>query len=141
MSARRVSAAPAVALLVGSLIAPAAAAPAAVRAVAPADGCVPPGASGTLRSWATDLLAPTRAWPLSTGSGVRIAVLDSGVDAHQPLLRGRVLAGYDAIGAGAGDTDCLGTGTQVASTIVGTGAGVAPAARIIPVRVVGEPGP
>ncbi|MFC5180715.1 S8 family peptidase [Actinomadura harenae] len=86
-----------------------------------------------------------RLWPVSTGRGVTVAVLDSGVNAELPDLRGAVLPGYDAT-AGKGDarTDSDdvngGHGTGMAALIAGQGrdqrmAGVAPDARILPIRV------
>ena len=70
-----------------------------------------------------------------------VAVLDSGVDRRHPQLRGRVLPGRDLLDGGDGSTDCVGHGTAVAGIIAaapagGTGfAGLAPRARILPVRV------
>src|SRR5258706_15954174 len=99
----------AVALLVGGFLTVAA----APVSAAPNDGCAPAGRGGPLRSWATEVLEPARAWPLSTGAGVTVAVIGSGVDAHQPLLRGRGATGYDALtGGGARGTHRPGAGTQ-----------------------------
>ena len=90
------------------------------------------------------MLAPERAWPFSTGTGVTVAVIDSGVDASVPQLRGRVLAGDSldtSSDAGAATADCLGHGTMVAGIIgaqkaAGTGfEGIAPGALILPVRI------
>jgi subtilisin family serine protease len=72
-------------------------------------------------------------------------VIDSGVQASLPDLRGVVLAGGDMTGAGGhGDTDgnvsIDGHGTEVAALIAGQGIGhgvlgLAPRARILPVRI------
>jgi len=128
-------------------------APLAVLATSPsvavaADQCTPLSPSVTVTPWPQQMLDLASVRPLTSGAHETIAVLDSGVDATQPQLRGHVSAGYDAIrsGGGTADTDCLGTGTQVAGAIAAaksgaTGVyGVAPAAMIVPVRVVGEPG-
>jgi len=78
---------------------------------------------------------------LTTGSGVTVAVIDSGVDVDHPQLRGRAATGADFLDAGDGRTDCVGHGTAVAGLIAarplpGVGfAGLAPDARILPVRV------
>ena len=75
-----------------------------------------------------------------------MAVLDSGVQADLPDLRGAVLPGGDTTGAGTNgmtdDMEPLGHGTGMAALIVGQGVaggvlGIAPAARILPVRVGG----
>jgi subtilisin family serine protease len=108
-----------------------------------AQDCAPAGqeATGTV-AWAQQFLAPQRAWPLSRGAGVTVAVLDTGVDATQPRLAGRVLAGVDARNAGAsGASDCAGHGTALAGIIAASPVstdiftGLAPGATILPVRV------
>jgi membrane-anchored mycosin MYCP len=85
-----------------------------------------------------------RLTPLATGAGIRVAVIDSGVDAKHPQLRaeGAVDAGRDFLReAGDGRQDCNGHGTMVASiiaarTVPGTPFhGLAPGATIVPVRV------
>jgi len=82
------------------------------------------------------------AWLRSTGAGVTVAVIDSGVDATHPDLAGHVLPGADFIaGTEGASADPYGHGTHVAGTIAaltGNGdgiAGMAPDARILPVRV------
>lgn len=104
--------------------------------------CAPP-ATGVVPElpWAQERLAPGRAWDLTRGAGITVAVIDSGVDASVPQLAGRVLPGMDILRQnGRGDTDCAGHGTFVAGIIAGRPmpglgfAGVAPEARILPVR-------
>ncbi|MEW2443178.1 type VII secretion-associated serine protease mycosin [Micromonospora marina] len=104
-------------------------------------GCGPPGqVLYTGEPWAQARLAPHRVWSLTDGTSVTVAVVDSGVDASAPQLAGRVMRGTDVVGGGAGDDDCVGHGTFVAGLIaaapqVGIAfAGVAPGARILPVR-------
>jgi hypothetical protein len=121
--------------------------PAAQAAAAPTgpENCPQPGHDPTT-PWSQQLLAADRAWPLSRGDGQRIAVLDSGVDAGQPLLAGHVEAGFDAVANnGPANTDCLGSGTEVAGVMVGQQAadatiGIAPNAKVVPVRVLASPG-
>ena len=77
-----------------------------------------------------------------TGTGVAVAVLDTGVDSSHADLAGKVIAAEDFTGDGEGALDVLGHGTHVASIIAGTGAasggqfaGVAPNAQLISGRV------
>lgn len=112
-------------------------------ALAKGASCVSPSkAVSTLTPWQQTTLASDQAWPLSTGAGVTVAVVDTGVDATgTPALRGRVTAGPDVVSGGTAGTDCVGHGTFVAGLIAGarlpgTGfAGVAPDARVLAVRV------
>ncbi|MFY1618885.1 type VII secretion-associated serine protease mycosin [Micromonospora sp. WMMD736] len=92
--------------------------------------------------WPQQRYDPARLAPLTTGAGVTVAVVDSGVDRAHPQLAGRVLPGADLLEAGGdGGQDCAGHGTGVASIIAAAPRpdvafhGLAPAARILPVRV------
>src|SRR6478609_6049641 len=89
-------------------------------------------------------LVPMRAeemWKTTTGEGVKVAVIDSGVNSRTPSLRGQVLAGFDATGAEGDEYDDYdGHGTSMAELIAGTGKGgglqgLAPGAKIIPIRI------
>ncbi|KQQ82667.1 MULTISPECIES: S8 family serine peptidase [Micrococcaceae] len=68
----------------------------------------------------------TKAWEVSKGAGVKVAVIDSGVDAQHPDLKGAVVGGYDASGAGQPDGQkSVGSkpehGTLVATMLAGRG--------------------
>ncbi|MFI7373152.1 type VII secretion-associated serine protease mycosin [Actinoplanes sp. NPDC049668] len=104
----------------------------------------PPGAAqvSKARPYEERMFAPGRLAPFATGDGVRVAVIDSGVDAGHPQLRDRVAAGRDFLhGEPDGRQDCVGHGTAVASIIAATPAegagprGLAPGATIVPIRV------
>ncbi|WP_323379382.1 S8 family serine peptidase [Streptomyces durbertensis] len=91
--------------------------------------------------------APT-AWQAGyEGEGVRIAVLDTGIDtSHPDLGGGKVVAARDFSGSGS-TRDRQGHGTHVASTAAGTGAkskgrykGVAPKAQLINAKVLDDQG-
>ena len=72
------------------------------------------------------------------GEGVLVAVLDTWVDATHPDFGGRVATGADCVGGpcrpGQAQDDCD-HGTHVAGTVASSSFGVAPAARVLPVRV------
>ena len=99
-----------------------------------------------LTEWWLPELHITAAQQTSQGSGVTIAVLDTGVDAAAPDLAGSVLSGPDLSHSGrAANGPFFGIrGTEIASIIAGHGhgpgngdglIGVAPAAKILSVRV------
>ena len=71
----------------------------------------------------------------STGSGVDVYVVDSGIRSTHSEFSGRVSGGVSYVSDGLGTGDCSGHGTHVAGTIGGTQYGVAKEVRLIPVRV------
>ncbi|MFF9159614.1 type VII secretion-associated serine protease mycosin [Streptomyces longwoodensis] len=95
--------------------------------------------------WFLDAMHAEEIWHTSTGEGVKVAVIDSGVDPANPDLKGRVLPGRDFAVDQPGDehTDYDGHGTGMAGLIAGTGAygggkgafGLAPGVKILPVRL------
>jgi type VII secretion-associated serine protease mycosin len=97
--------------------------------------------------WALDDLGAETFWQRSTGSGVDIAVVDTGVTGTHRDFAGRVCSGVAFLGStgveqlGQGAVDENGHGTHVAGIATagrgdGVGiSGVAPSARLIPIRV------
>ncbi|MFG3408244.1 S8 family serine peptidase [Streptomyces sp. NPDC048142] len=114
-------------------------------------------ASGIARIWldgvrkasldrSTGRIGAPAAWSRSfDGTGVKIAVVDTGIDATHPDLAGRVAAERN-FSASPDANDRNGHGTHVASTAAGTGAkdarfkGVAPGARLINAKVLDDQG-
>jgi type VII secretion-associated serine protease mycosin len=94
------------------------------------------------KQWYLDYLKISQVHAVSTGSGVKVAVVDSGVDPH-PDLRRNILDGTDVspgkTGNGQGDSE--GHGTAMAGIIAAPGRstgdgllGIAPTAKILPVK-------
>ena len=114
----------------------------------PRPGCPPqpgiPAPAG--EPWAQQALRFSAVWDRTRGSGVTVAVVDSGVDAN-PQFGDRVTPGQDLVaGTKPGippGADCVGHGTAVASIIAAAPVpgisftGVAPAARILSVKISG----
>lgn len=116
--------------------------------------CTFPSKPYTGRPWALQRVNLDELWALSTGKGVQVAVIDTGVDVKNPQLTKAVDASKgenllpsknakgEAIDRGnkSGTTDTVGHGTRVAGIIAarpmkGTGfVGLAPDARIIPIK-------
>ncbi|OIJ66725.1 type VII secretion-associated serine protease mycosin [Streptomyces mangrovisoli] len=103
------------------------------------------------QQWALSAMHTEQAWRTTKGKGVTVAVLDTGVEDDHPDLKGNVLAGKDLIGFGAkrGDRAWARHGTAMAGIIAGHGhgagdsegvMGIAPEAKILPVRVILEDG-
>lgn len=98
--------------------------------------------------WTLAAVGAHRAWRTSRGEGVTVAVLDTGVDAAHPDLRGQVRGGGDfgdgSSGTGLHDAaPSEGHGTEVASMVAATGRnyhgdglmGVAPKAHVLSLGV------
>ncbi|GGV62227.1 type VII secretion-associated serine protease mycosin [Streptomyces griseoloalbus] len=103
------------------------------------------------RQWSLEAMHTQEAWQTTKGEGVTVAVLDTGVEADHPDLDGNVLTGEDLVGFGAseGDRAWARHGTAMAGIIAGHGhgpgnadgvMGIAPEAKILPVRVILEDG-
>ena len=115
------------------------------------------------KQWALTTIRAETAWPTADGTGALVAVVDTGVDLGHPDLDGKVVTYNDAdfsepngtcTSGRKGQKTCVqdgpadmnGHGTHVAGIIAaetnnGTGiAGVAPGARILPVRVLDAEG-
>ena len=83
------------------------------------------------------------------GSGVRIGIVDSGVNRNHPALQGRVIANYTYLDPRTNNTaidDVVGHGTTVAQLAAGKAfgnwpGGVAPGALIVSARIIADKAP
>jgi subtilisin family serine protease len=107
---------------------------------------VPSDDAGRDLQWGLSRLQAEDLWQRSRGTGITVAVLDSGVKPSKPDLAGQVAKGYDAIKSKPGARkDRYGHGTFIAGMIAGKKngggiAGLAPSARILPVKVLDSEG-
>jgi subtilisin family serine protease len=91
--------------------------------------------------WHLGQIGAGTAWDLAQGSGVTIAILDSGVDTKHPDLAAQAVPGWNFLDNNADTSDVNGHGTAVAGAAlavldnaVGI-AGLAGHARLMPVRI------
>ncbi|AEK73648.1 subtilisin-like serine protease precursor [Thermococcus sp. 4557] len=90
----------------------------------------------------------TNLWNLGyDGSGITIAVIDTGIDASHPDLQGKVVGWKDYVNGRSSPYDDNGHGTHVSSIAAGTGAasngkykGMAPGAKLVGVKVLNAEG-
>lgn len=85
------------------------------------------------------------AWSKSKGEGVKVAVLDTGVDLDHPDLSKSILPGFNFVSPGKQPWDDNQHGTHVAGIIAASNneigmVGVAPESKIIPVKVLNKGG-
>lgn len=107
---------------------------------------VPTDDTGRDLQWGLNRLQAEDIHKYSTGAGVKVAVVDTGVNAKHPELKGQVLKGYNAITGKTGrPKDRHGHGTflagMIAAKVNGKGVeGLAPGAKILPVKVLDADG-
>lgn len=124
--------------------------------VAAATSLVAPGGAAATndphwsRQWAPVKIGAPAAWEATTGAGIKIGIIDSGVDlGHQDLQGGKIAANASCVGSGGNAASCVagggqdvaGHGTHVAGIAAankdnGVGiAGIAPSAQLVVARV------
>ena len=111
----------------------------------PAPAGAAPGPAAAPEWWFDSWGVPALWASGADGHGITIAVIDTGVQANLPELRGKVLPGADFIGNGSNgqidyDGDDFAHGTAMASIMVASKGfagieGLAPNARILPIAV------
>ena len=91
--------------------------------------------------WHLSRIQASVAWDVSTGNGVTIAVLDSGVEGSHPDLASSMVPGWNVVSNNSNTSPVNLHGTAVAGAVAATGnngtgvASVAWRARIMPVRI------
>lgn len=80
------------------------------------------------QQWALPKIQAPQAWDITRGNGVKIAIVDTGIDATQPDLQGKIAAQHDFVNKDNVAEDNVGHGTHVAgiaSAVTNNGKGVA----------------
>lgn len=103
------------------------------RSLAQVKPLSPPGVS---------LLAARKIWPSTRGEDSVVAILDTGVDYKHPDLRSNIIDGISFVPGEPDYMDKNGHGTHVAGTLAANGQilGIAPAAKILVVKVLNKDG-
>jgi serine protease len=104
--------------------------------------------TGFSNQWALPLIGAPAAWARTTGAGVRIGIVDTGVDLYHEDLAAKVVASASCAGSGGDPAACFGTGmdelghgTHVAGIAAAVTdnrlgvAGVAPDAELVVAKV------
>ncbi|MEO7836127.1 MAG: S8 family serine peptidase, partial [Acidimicrobiales bacterium] len=112
----------------------------------------PPAPAGAVtdprlpEQWGLAVIGAPAAWPVGSGNGVTIAVVDTGADFAHEDLGGKLLPGRNFVDPGKSAQDDQGHGSHVSGiAAAATGnnvgvAGTAPGARILPVKVLDAAG-
>lgn len=104
-----------------------------------------PNDPGLGSEWHVLKIGAQNAWDIATGTGVIVAVLDSGVDCTHPDLVANCLPGWNVVSGTPDSSDVYGHGTWVAGTIAAVannalqGVGVAHGVKILPIRITNDP--
>ena len=76
-----------------------------------------PDDPGYPNAWHLATIDSANAWDISTGSGITVAVCDTGIDATHPDLVSELVPGWNTVSNNNDTTDVMGHGTQVAGVI------------------------
>ena len=116
----------------------------------------PAGASNDpefMKQWALDRIGASSAWASATGAGVRIGIVDTGIDLNHEDLAGKIVAHTSCVGSGGDQAKCAGSaqddhghGTHVAGIAAARRdnnlgvAGVAPDAELVVAKALSAAG-
>jgi subtilisin family serine protease len=95
--------------------------------------------------WGVARIGANQTWASTTGSGIKVAVIDTGIDLAHPDLKGHIKGSYNAISPRKSATDDNGHGTHVAGIIGAINntfgvVGVAPNVNLYAVKVLDRNG-
>jgi len=95
--------------------------------------------------WSISHFKVAEQWTKAQGEGVTVAVIDTGCDLDHPDLKHSLVDGYNFIGRNKAPMDDNGHGSHVAGTIAAENnnkgiVGVAPKAKIMPIKSLGRDG-
>ncbi len=97
---------------------------------------------GSAALWNLAHVGAPDAWQFATGSGIGVAVIDTGIDYDHPALKDRFtdLLGYNVTDPDSSPWDDNGHGTHCAGIVAGKDTGVAPGCTLYAVKVLDDYG-
>jgi subtilisin len=106
---------------------------------------LPASAGQELIDWGLGAILAPQAWKKTKGEGIKVAILDTGIDNNHPDLKDNLKAYIDFSGSPYGPADKKGHGTHVAGIVAGNDngigmIGVAPDAELYIAKVLGDNG-
>jgi subtilisin family serine protease len=90
--------------------------------------------------WGLEMINAPKAWELTKGEGVKVAVIDTGIDASHPDLSDNIKSVINMQTKTRDAVDDYGHGTHVAGLIAGKNTGVAPAVDLYVAKVLDAKG-
>lgn len=90
--------------------------------------------------WGLKAIGADKVWHKTQGEGVKIVLIDSGLDASHSDLKDKVKYNYNAISKSFNVEDKYGHGTMTAGLLVGERTGVAPKAELYSIKVLDDSG-
>lgn len=95
---------------------------------------------GFKMDWGLKAINAPHAWKSTKGEGVKVMVIDTGMDVNHPELKGKLKFGMNMITKKQDISDTYGHGTHVAGLIAGKKTGVAPNVDLYVAKVLDEKG-
>jgi subtilisin family serine protease len=90
--------------------------------------------------WGLDIINAPSFWDITKGEGVKVAVIDTGIDTEHPELKHAIKKTIDLRGHTGNVNDEFGHGTHVAGLIAGLNTGVAPSSELYIAKVLDDYG-
>lgn len=91
--------------------------------------------------WGVNAINAPSVWHLTKGEGVKVAIIDTGIDTNHREFEGKIKGKFNMLGdKGTDVTDGYGHGTHVAGLIAGERTGVAPNAELYIAKVLNDRG-
>lgn len=91
-------------------------------------------------SWGVDHIQADLVHPANKGTGIKVCIVDTGIDYNHPDLKANYVTGYDFVNSDSNPIDDNGHGTHVSGTVAAVGGnggviGVAPEVSLYAVKV------